>query len=142
MPVFPRGRKERAAPEANEQPVLQIDAAQLGALSAVFSAPRWLRDLGLASWLLVGVAALIIGLVWLLGATSEITQPVLVGFVVAAVASPLVGRLRRHGVPRAAGAGLVLLAFGAATALWGSFSWRDRAAGRAEGITRNARSPG
>ena len=60
------------------------------ALSAVFSAPRWLRDLGLASWLLVGVAALLFGLAWLLGATSAITQPVLAAFVVACVASPLV----------------------------------------------------
>jgi putative heme transporter len=35
---------------------------------------------------------------------------VLVGFVVATVAAPLVTRLQRHRVPRAAGAGLVLLA--------------------------------
>jgi putative heme transporter len=98
----PRGREEEAEPRH----VLQLDMDEL---SAVFSAPRWLRDLGLASWLLVGVAALLFGLVWLLGATAVITQPVLVAFVVATVASPLVGWLARHRVPRAAGAGLVLL---------------------------------
>jgi predicted PurR-regulated permease PerM len=93
--------------EAAEPQVIQLDVDEL---SAVFSAPRWLRDLGLASWLLVGVAALLGGLVLLIGATSAITQPVLAAFVVACVASPLVHWLQRHGVPRAAGAALVLLA--------------------------------
>jgi predicted PurR-regulated permease PerM len=92
--------------EPAEAQVIQLDVDEL---SAVFSAPRWLRDLGLASWLLVGVAALLAGLVLLLGATSAITQPVLAAFVVACVASPLVHWLRRHGIPRAAGAALVLL---------------------------------
>jgi predicted PurR-regulated permease PerM len=93
--------------EAAEPEVIQLDVDEL---SAVFSAPRWLRDLGLAAWFLVGVAALLAGLVLLLGATSAITQPVLAAFVVACVASPLVHWLRRHGIPRAAGAALVLLA--------------------------------
>jgi predicted PurR-regulated permease PerM len=101
-------RRTHAEPgaEAAEPQVIQLDVDEL---SAVFSAPRWLRDLGLASWLLVGVAALIFGLVWLIGATSAITQPVLAAFVVACVASPLVHWLKRRGVPRAAGAALVLL---------------------------------
>ena len=101
-----RGRAEwPATPEENHQ-VVQIDVDEL---SAVFAAPRWLRDLGLASWLLVGVAALLVGLVWLIGATAAITQPVLAAFVVACVASPLVHWLKRRRVPRAAGAALVLL---------------------------------
>ncbi|HXV33572.1 MAG TPA: AI-2E family transporter [Gaiellaceae bacterium] len=102
-----RDRAERPpAPDENHQ-VVQIDVEEL---SAVFSAPRWLRDLGLASWLLVGVAALLAGLVLLIGATAAITQPVLAAFVVACVASPVVHWLRHRGVPRAAGAALVLLA--------------------------------
>jgi predicted PurR-regulated permease PerM len=103
-------RKRADSPETKrpgeEQEVIQVDLDQL---SAVFAAPRWLRDLGLASWLLVGVAALLAGLVVLLGATSAITQPVLAAFVVACVASPVVHWLKRHGLPRAAGAALVLL---------------------------------
>jgi predicted PurR-regulated permease PerM len=92
---------------ADEQhDVIQVDVEQL---ADVFSAPRWLRNLGLASWLLVGVAALVVGLILLVGATSAITQPVLAAFVVACVASPLVSWLKRHGVPRAAGAAIVLL---------------------------------
>jgi predicted PurR-regulated permease PerM len=108
IPRIHRKQPAPAAPEAveDERHVVQIDADQL---SAVFSAPRWLRDLGLASWFLVGVAALLFGLVWLVGETSAITMPVLAAFLVASVATPVVAWLKRHGVPRAAGAALVLL---------------------------------
>jgi putative heme transporter len=91
-----------------EQPtVVQIDAT---ALSRVFSAPMWLRDLGLLAWFLVGVALVLVGLVWLLGLTSTITEPVLVGLILATVAGPLVSKMQHRGLPRAAGAALVLLA--------------------------------
>jgi predicted PurR-regulated permease PerM len=109
LPTF-RRHTDDAPPtrhDEEERQVIQVDVEQL---SAVFSAPRWLRDLGLASWLLVGVAGLLVGLILLVGATSAITQPVLAAFVVACVASPLVHWLKGHGVPRAAGAALVLLA--------------------------------
>jgi hypothetical protein len=39
----------------------------------------WLRYVGVFSWFLVGVAVLLVGLVWLIGLTSTITEPVLVG---------------------------------------------------------------
>ena len=58
-------RHESSAQPDDDAQVVQID---MGELSAVFAAPRWLRDLGLASWLLVGVAALLVGLVLLIGA--------------------------------------------------------------------------
>jgi predicted PurR-regulated permease PerM len=90
--------------------VVELDEEQLKELSAVFSAPRWLRDLGVASWLLVGVAALLVGVTWILGITSTIVEPVLVGLVVATVASPGVSWLHQRRVPRALGALLVLLA--------------------------------
>lgn len=89
--------------------VVELDADQLRELSSVFSAPRWLRDLGVASWLLVGAAALFVGLTWILGMTSTIVEPVLVGLVVATVASPGVSWLQRRHVPRALGAIVVLL---------------------------------
>jgi predicted PurR-regulated permease PerM len=95
-------------PEGREAPtVVQIDATSL---SRVFSAPMWLRDLGLLAWFLVGVAVLLVGLVWLLGQTSTITVPVVLGAILATVAGPLVAKLQRHRIPRAAGAALVLLA--------------------------------
>jgi predicted PurR-regulated permease PerM len=80
-----------------------------GELSGVFSAPRWLRDLGLLTWLLVGIGAVLIGTVWLLGQISSIVVPVTLGAVVASVAAPLVRILHGRGVPRAAGAVIVLL---------------------------------
>ena len=61
------------------------------------------------AWFLVGVAVLLVGLVWLLGLTSTITVPVAVGAILATVAGPLVTTLERRRVPRAAGAGIVLL---------------------------------
>lgn len=89
--------------------VVQLDADQLRQLSAVFSAPRWLRDLGIASWLLVGVAALLVGLTWVLGLTSTIVVPILVGLVISTVGSPAVSWMHGHHVPRALGALVVLL---------------------------------
>jgi predicted PurR-regulated permease PerM len=77
--------------------------------SVQFSAPRWLRDLGFASWLLVGFVLIIVGAIWLLGQTSTIVMPVILAAVLGAVAGPAVGWLEHHRVPRIGGAILVLL---------------------------------
>jgi putative heme transporter len=100
-----RGRAEEGAPPRT---VVEIDATSL---SRVFSAPMWLRDLGLLAWFLVGVGILLVGLVWLVGLTSTITEPVLVGLILATVAGPVVTKMQDKGIPRAAGAGIVLLGF-------------------------------
>ena len=76
----------------------------------MFAPPTWLHDLGLTAWFLVGLGVVFVGVTWLLGKTSSIVEPVVAGTVVAAVASPAVGWLKGRGLPRAAGAGLVLLA--------------------------------
>lgn len=61
IPRFRHKRDDSPRPDGNEQhDVIQVDVEQL---ADVFSAPRWLRNLGLASWLLVGVAALVVGLI-------------------------------------------------------------------------------
>src|SRR4051794_1239253 len=86
----------------------EIDVIQLDALSTVFSPPRWLRDLGRASWLLVGVFGLLAGLIWLLAVTYTIVGPVLAAAIVATVAMPVVAKLSRH-MPRPAAAAVVLL---------------------------------
>ena len=74
IPGFDRfSRKHEDAAVADSGPaVVQIDAT---ALSRVFSAPMWLRDLGLLAWFLVGVGLVLFGLVWLLGLTSTIVDP-------------------------------------------------------------------
>ena len=52
---------------------------------------------------------MLVGLIWLVGATSEITQPVIAAFVVACVTLPLVRWLARHRVGRAGAAAISLL---------------------------------
>ena len=94
-----------------EPQTIKIDTAQLRELSAVFAAPRWLRDIGVASWLLVGLGLLVVGLIALLALTAVIAEPVLIGLVLATVATPVVSWLQRKGLPRAAGALVVLLGF-------------------------------
>jgi predicted PurR-regulated permease PerM len=110
--------RERAVPDPapvpEPRPRSRLDAIQEQQLTSVFEPPRWLRDLGRSAWLLVGVVALIAGLVWLLAQTATIAVPVLAGLVIATVASPLVGAMQRHRVPRVLGAFVVLLGFLAA----------------------------
>ena len=110
MPVIRRRlRRRHAGGEARpgDTEVIEIES---GELTDVFAAPGWLRDVGLTAWLLVGVALVLVGAVWLLTLTETIVTPVLAAAVVAAVASPLVAWLSRHRLPRALAAALVLIA--------------------------------
>jgi predicted PurR-regulated permease PerM len=93
--------------KAIEDEVIEIEP---GALSGVFAAPQWLRDLGFSAWLLVGVAAALVGAIWLLSLTEAIVMPLITAGIIASVASPLVDRLHRRRVPRGVGAALVLVA--------------------------------
>ena len=86
-------------------------AVELGPhdLSGLFTAPRWLRSLGRSAWLAVGVALFVGALIWLLAQTHTIVAPLITAAVIAAVASPAVGWLRAHGIPRGVGAALLLV---------------------------------
>jgi putative heme transporter len=86
---------------------IEMDPSEL---SGVFAVPEWLRGLGQTSWLLVGIALMLVGTIWLLSLTYVIVLPVLAAGIVAAVASPLVAWLSTHGVPRGIGSALVILA--------------------------------
>ncbi len=101
-----RPRAEAAPATATEGDYVEIDT---GGLSGVWAAPNWLRDVGLTSWLLVGVALFLVGAVWLASLTETIVGPVVTAATIAAVASPLVAWMQRRGVPRAAGAAILLL---------------------------------
>jgi predicted PurR-regulated permease PerM len=79
------------------------------AITSLFAPPDWLRNLGASAWLIVGVLIVVLGLVWLLGATSSIVMPVVTASIIAAVAGPLVGWMNRHGFPRGAGAALLMI---------------------------------
>jgi predicted PurR-regulated permease PerM len=76
----------------------------------MFAPPQWLQDLGLLAWFLVGLGLVLVGLIWILAEIETIVSPVVAGTIVAAVAGPAVSWLQERGWPRAAGAGLVLLA--------------------------------
>jgi putative heme transporter len=104
-----RLRRRHEGAEAEPPPNQDVIEIEPGALSGVFAAPSWLRDVGFTAWLLVGVTVFLVGAVWLMSLTQVIVAPVITAAVVAAVASPLVGWLKRHGLPRVIGAVLVLL---------------------------------
>ena len=59
-----RGRLRRPGREGAgaEEEVIEIEP---GELSRLFAAPGWMRDLGFSAWLLVGVAAALVGAIWL-----------------------------------------------------------------------------
>lgn len=97
-------RREKGA---TEDEVIEIEP---GALSGLFAAPQWLRDLGFSSWLLVGIGAALVAAIWLLSLTETIVMPVITAGIIASVATPLVDWMNRRGVPRAIGAGLVMVA--------------------------------
>jgi putative heme transporter len=101
-----RRRHRDAEGAKTEEEVIEIDP---GELTGLFATPRWLRDLGLTAWLLVGVTLLLVGAVWIISLTHTIVVPVIAAGVIASVASPLVGWLQRHRVPRPAGAILLLV---------------------------------
>jgi AI-2E family transporter len=104
--LMPRRVWLRREKGATEDEVIEIEP---GALSGLFAAPQWLRDLGFSAWLLFGVGAALVAAIWLLSLTEAIVMPLITAGIIAAVASPLVDWLRRHGVPRGIGAALVLL---------------------------------
>ncbi len=78
-------------------------------MSGIFAAPKWMRDLGFSSWLLVGAAAALAVTIWLLAQTQTIVMPVITAGIIASVASPMVDWLRRRGIPRGIGAAIVFL---------------------------------
>jgi predicted PurR-regulated permease PerM len=106
-----------AAQDTPQVVQIDLDEDQLRQMSAVFAAPRWMRDLGIAAWLLVGIFLLFAGSVGLLAVTAAITTPVITGLILATVASPIVARLQAKGVHRALGAAIVLLGIVALAAL-------------------------
>jgi predicted PurR-regulated permease PerM len=92
------------------EPAAPGDEIAADELTGLFAAPPWLRDLGMIAWLLVGITLLVVGVVWLLSLTHTIVMPVVTAAIVAAVLEPVLSLLRRRGVPRGAGAAIVLLA--------------------------------
>lgn len=88
-------------------------------MDSAFVAPKWLRDIGMTSWLAVGFALLLTAVIGLLALTATIVIPVIVAGIIAAVVSPLVAWFQRLGLPRAAGTILTVFLFLAVLAVVG-----------------------
>ena len=101
-----RVRRDDGDASGGETDYVEIEASEL---SGMFSPPSWLRDLGILAWLLVGVAGMLVGAVWLLALTQTIVVPVITAAILASVLAPVVRRLSRGRIPRGAAAGLVLV---------------------------------
>jgi predicted PurR-regulated permease PerM len=99
-----RGR--RAGRPTSQPEYIDIEP---GELTTLFQAPQWLRNLGVAAWLLVGVAAALVGAVWLLALTQTIVLPVITAGIIAAVFGPAVDWLNARRIPRALGSVIVFL---------------------------------
>jgi predicted PurR-regulated permease PerM len=102
------GAATDGAATATQDPLLELDAEDLSRLSATFSPPQWLRNLGRTSWLLAGVLLVLGGLIWILGETEQIVTPVTAALIVAVVVTPLVNALEPR-VHRTGAAAIVLL---------------------------------
>ena len=99
-------RAPRAAGNGNDELPVEL---RPGDLTSMFASPAWLRDLGGTAWLLVGLTALVVAVVWLLSLTDTIVVPVVTATIIAAVLSPAVDALARR-LPRAAATAIVFLA--------------------------------
>ena len=106
---FLRGRPRRPGHD-REGGGAELGEIDPGELSGLFSAPGWLRDLGFSAWLLVGVAAAVVGAVWFLAITQTIVMPVVTAAIIASVTAPAVDWLKRRRVPRGAGSVIVFMA--------------------------------
>ena len=71
--------------------------------------PRWLKLLGVGSWLVLGFIALVVGLYFGLAQLSGLLIPLAVAVVVGMIFYPLVDRLAALGLPRSLSAAIVLL---------------------------------
>ncbi len=116
--ISPRGRwrRPRVGRPAAQREYIELEPDEL---TTLFQAPQWLRNLGIAAWLLVGVAAALAGVVWLLTLTQTIVLPVLSAGIIAAVFGPAVDWLKKRGVPRGVGSIIVFIAIIAVALLAG-----------------------
>ena len=71
--------------------------------------PGWFRTLGVGAWLILGVAAVLALLLFVVALVAGVAIPLAIAVVLAAVLVPLADRLERWRLPRWLGATLVLI---------------------------------
>ena len=100
---------------------------------------EWLRHTGVAAWSIVGVCAVAALLVWLIIQLRVIWPPLILAVIIIFLFNPLVDRLERIKVPRAAGGCLSYLLLGGVLVLIGAAIVpliRDQTSGLAEQFPR------
>jgi predicted PurR-regulated permease PerM len=73
------------------------------------SAPSWLRQIGVQSWLFIGVVLAAIVVFSLMGALNQIVSSLVVSLLLAILSRPLVDWLERHKISRSLGTLLTIL---------------------------------
>ena len=71
--------------------------------------PGWVLTVGLASWVIIGVAGVLWLFAWFMGVSATVTIPLIVAMVIGMVAYPLCEKLMARGLGKSAAAGVVLL---------------------------------
>jgi len=92
-----------------------IEEAAIGAVG-----PAWLERIGRRAWYVVGILLVVSAVVAVLARASSIFVPFLLAIILGVLFAPVVDALNRLGVPRAAGAGLVMVSV---TAVLGTLGW-------------------
>ena len=112
-PLPPEPPPERAAARTAEAPLHELSTATpapeaIAAARAEGTPPRPPLTLRNYAWLIAAALGLVLLLQWL----GPVLTPFLVGAILAYLGNPLVDRAAAHGVPRALGTLVVVLAFG------------------------------
>jgi putative heme transporter len=100
--IFRHGQQQGAkAAEADVAPGSGDPAEATTAQPQVpFSAPQWLRQFGLASWLLIGIGIVVVALVALTGWLMTLVVPTLFAALLGATFLPVNDWFERHGCKR------------------------------------------
>jgi len=91
-------RHEHAAPAGETAPA--VGGADGGQPQAPFSVPPWLRQFGLASWLVIGIVIIVVALVALTGWLMTLFVPTLFAALLGATFLPVCDWLERHHMKR------------------------------------------
>lgn len=83
--------------------------------------PDWLRRIGVRSWYLVGIVALLVVVLYLVGRASAIVVPFLLAIILGVLFAPVVDMLEKRRIPRQAGAAIVMVLIVGAVATLGWF---------------------
>lgn len=105
-----------AEPTQQAQMEARSEETEVVVVKAENGVPQWLRNAGIGSWSLIGVALVIIGVVLGTARVSSVFVAVFAAFVFTALLNPMVNRLNKH-MPR--GLAVVVALLGA-IALFGA----------------------